>query len=386
MNADPMVVEPLLDPANIDMLQNFLLYHVIPGETMASAFPAGPTTTLLTGETLDVGVSPITFDGSGVTDADNAACNGLYNVIDTVLDPNSSPTLSPTATPTLGIVIRTVPRWFISYASNDNTVPTEAQYEALRLATEEYFLDFLTTQYAGAGLELLDAQLNLDFTLEGDDAQIPDVQYNIYMEYESAVLTFATNPNIPEEEEILSLMSSGITSAYIDNVVKGVFDSPFTQVTQAFLEFTLAPTASPKPSILSSAPSGAPSIFSGVPSNAPSIFSTAPSNAPSSSPSDAPSMISSSPSSNPTGSEPPSSEPSDLPSSVPSGTQPPSLQPSDVPSSQPTTTLTPTDAQPSATPTGVPAVPDYRMTLGKLMQRSVTRVSPLFFVRSCHAY
>ena len=348
-NADPVLINSLLDPANIGVLRSLLLYHVLPGETMTSAFTAGPTATLLSGETVNVGVSPISFDGSGVTDADNGACNGLYNVIDTVLDPNITPTLSPTLTPTLGIVIRTVPRWFISYASDDDTVPTEEQYEALRTATEEYFLNFLTTQYAGAGLELLDVRLNLDFTLEGDDAQIPDDQYNIYMEYESAVLTFATNPDVPDEEEILSLMASGITSDYIENVVQGVLDSPFTQVTMAFLEFVLAPTTSPKPSILSSSPSGAPSIFSSAPSSAP------------------------------TGSEPPSSEPSDLPSSVPTGTQPPSQLPSDIPSSQPTKTFSPTDTQPSASPTGIPVLPDYRMTLGKSLLSS-TFLSSLTYI------
>lgn len=63
---DPAYLQSLLDPANIDDLQDLLLYHVLPGATLSTEFTAGPTETLLPGETVDVGVSPLTFDDADI--------------------------------------------------------------------------------------------------------------------------------------------------------------------------------------------------------------------------------------------------------------------------------------------------------------------------------
>lgn len=102
---DPAYLEFLLDPANLDDLQDLLLYHILPGATTSTEFTAGLTETLLLGETVDVGVSPLTFDEANVITADIPACNAFIDVLDTVLTPfpipvAEEPTLAPTVPPT----------------------------------------------------------------------------------------------------------------------------------------------------------------------------------------------------------------------------------------------------------------------------------------------
>ena len=108
---DPAYLEYLMDPANLDDLQDVLLYHILPGATTSTEFTSGPTETLLVGETVDVGVSPLTFDEANVITADIPGCNGFINVVDTVLtpfpfpiqnsdpEPTSAPIVAPTSSP-----------------------------------------------------------------------------------------------------------------------------------------------------------------------------------------------------------------------------------------------------------------------------------------------
>lgn len=98
---DPAYLEFLLNPANVDVLQDLLLYHILPGATLSTEITAGPTNTLLPGRTVDVGVSPLTFDDANVETPDIPACNGLINKIDKVLTPFPVPVSAPTAPPTL---------------------------------------------------------------------------------------------------------------------------------------------------------------------------------------------------------------------------------------------------------------------------------------------
>lgn len=98
---DPAYLEFLLDPANQDELRDLLLYHLIPGATTSTEFTAGPTETLLLGEAVEVGVSPLTFDEASVITSDIPACNGFINIIGTVLTPYPLPVLDPTEIPTI---------------------------------------------------------------------------------------------------------------------------------------------------------------------------------------------------------------------------------------------------------------------------------------------
>jgi len=97
---DPAHLEFLLDPANQAELRDLLLYHLIPGATTSTEFTAGPTETLLSGEAVEVGVSPLTFDEASVITSDITACNGLINIIDAVLTPYELPVLDDTPIPT----------------------------------------------------------------------------------------------------------------------------------------------------------------------------------------------------------------------------------------------------------------------------------------------
>jgi transforming growth factor-beta-induced protein len=98
---DPDLVMFLLDPANQSELQDFLLYHILPGATLTDEFSDGPIETLLSGSTVDVTTSPLMFNDAGVVTPDVEACNGYIDVIDTVLNPfPPAPTIAPTVAPT----------------------------------------------------------------------------------------------------------------------------------------------------------------------------------------------------------------------------------------------------------------------------------------------
>ena len=89
-NVDPKILEFLLEPENILELQNFLLYHILPGATFTTAFTPGPSPTLLANFPVEVSFGPdIMFDDSNLQQSDVSASNGLFNVLDTVLDPLS---------------------------------------------------------------------------------------------------------------------------------------------------------------------------------------------------------------------------------------------------------------------------------------------------------
>lgn len=96
---DPAYLAFLLDPNNLNELQDLLLYHILPGATQSNDFEAGAFETLLLGETVDVGVSPLTFDEANVITPDIIADNGLIDKIDTVLTPFPLPTSPPTKAP-----------------------------------------------------------------------------------------------------------------------------------------------------------------------------------------------------------------------------------------------------------------------------------------------
>jgi transforming growth factor-beta-induced protein len=77
----------LVEPGNMAMLQDFVLYHILPGATLADDFPAGPQETLLAGNPVDVTLDPLLFDFRGVLEADIEACNGYIDILDGVLNP-----------------------------------------------------------------------------------------------------------------------------------------------------------------------------------------------------------------------------------------------------------------------------------------------------------
>jgi len=87
-NMDPNRLEFLVQPENISELQDVLLYHLLPRETLTTDFVAGPTATLLPSFPVEVNLSPaLTFDEGTVEDRDKPASNGVFNTLDAVLDP-----------------------------------------------------------------------------------------------------------------------------------------------------------------------------------------------------------------------------------------------------------------------------------------------------------
>lgn len=84
---DPALVEELLLPENQELLQELLLYHILPGFQPVSDLIAGPTETLLYDFTVNVGLNPVMFNDASVVMPDIMACNGIIHTIDDILTP-----------------------------------------------------------------------------------------------------------------------------------------------------------------------------------------------------------------------------------------------------------------------------------------------------------
>jgi uncharacterized surface protein with fasciclin (FAS1) repeats len=83
------VIAALLDPANIDILRDVLLYHVLPGSFPSRKIPAGMKETLLAGASVTASRNPLMFDSASVDTSNVKACNGLFYVIKSVLIPGA---------------------------------------------------------------------------------------------------------------------------------------------------------------------------------------------------------------------------------------------------------------------------------------------------------
>lgn len=87
---DAGTIQELSLPENRELLQNLLLYHIVPGMTTSSGLQAGDLSTLFIGESIGVAVNPMLLNGRAVIlQADNNACNGVFHIIDDVLVPGT---------------------------------------------------------------------------------------------------------------------------------------------------------------------------------------------------------------------------------------------------------------------------------------------------------
>jgi transforming growth factor-beta-induced protein len=84
---DPSALEYLLRPDNQELLEDLLLYHILPGVLTSSSDADGPADTLLPGALVEVGTVVFTFNGSLTSKRDIQACNGLFHLLDNVLLP-----------------------------------------------------------------------------------------------------------------------------------------------------------------------------------------------------------------------------------------------------------------------------------------------------------
>jgi len=86
-NLDPKLLEMLLQPENQELLQEFLLYHILPGYFPSDELQEGPIESLLFGNSVEVGLDPIRFDDANVVRPDTESCNGIIHIISDVLLP-----------------------------------------------------------------------------------------------------------------------------------------------------------------------------------------------------------------------------------------------------------------------------------------------------------
>lgn len=80
-------IDELLNPANKDVLQGLLLYHILGDNLLIDNFRQD-VTTLLDGATILVDRPPLQFNGETfVNRGDINTCNGIIHVVDGVLMP-----------------------------------------------------------------------------------------------------------------------------------------------------------------------------------------------------------------------------------------------------------------------------------------------------------
>jgi uncharacterized surface protein with fasciclin (FAS1) repeats len=84
---DPSYLEFLLRPENEELLEDVLMYHILPGILTSSSDVDGTSKTLLPGESVNVGTVVFTFNGILTSKRDIEACNGVFHLLDNVLLP-----------------------------------------------------------------------------------------------------------------------------------------------------------------------------------------------------------------------------------------------------------------------------------------------------------
>jgi transforming growth factor-beta-induced protein len=86
-------LDNLVLPQNINRLRDVLLYHIVPGSKLTSAFIGGLQDTLTDGK-IDVTLKPLEFNGFSLFKADITACNGYVNIVSGLLNPFGKQTMS----------------------------------------------------------------------------------------------------------------------------------------------------------------------------------------------------------------------------------------------------------------------------------------------------
>lgn len=130
------------------------------------------------------------------------------------------PTSIPVATnsPVPGVVIGV--DYYIAYVVPDLTrEPSVDEYEGLRSATNEYFVQLFTDYYqTNSEIAFLGFDSTIVTALYGDQAGKPDVRFNVDIEY-SAEVTLAGS-SLPDAAEIFDLMKSFINQQYLLDFVR----------------------------------------------------------------------------------------------------------------------------------------------------------------------
>jgi len=148
-----------------------------------------------------------------------------------------SPSAEPVAAPPAVIQVG-MGDFYMSYVTSDNTEPTEAEYEQLRQLNIDHFGGAFADAFASdPDIEFESLQLILRETRHGSSAGIPDGTFNIYMDYEDALLTFSeTSVGIPDANELFIIYKDGLTTEYLLQMRADLTGTPFATVNEGFTE------------------------------------------------------------------------------------------------------------------------------------------------------
>lgn len=92
---DPALFEFLLRPNSVELLEDILLYHILPGRYFSADLTFGAKGTLLDGASISVGSAPFRVNEVDVVFRDAVACNGVVHLIAGVLMPFTLGTCAP---------------------------------------------------------------------------------------------------------------------------------------------------------------------------------------------------------------------------------------------------------------------------------------------------
>ena len=122
--------------------------------------------------------------------------------------------------------------------------PTVAEYEQMLLRVTEWFNMFFEEFYADdPDIEFLGAETELDLTLFGANAGIPQQRYNIYMDFSFTDFIWSENSIPPSSSELFDIMRQSISTDFILEQVRTFSGSPFETTNEAF--FAASDTVAP---------------------------------------------------------------------------------------------------------------------------------------------
>jgi len=90
----PETVDFLVDPDNISVLNNILLYHVVQGIATSGSLSEGQKVQTVEGSTVSISLYPVTINNAVVVVKDILASNGVIHVVDSVLLPSTVGTVA----------------------------------------------------------------------------------------------------------------------------------------------------------------------------------------------------------------------------------------------------------------------------------------------------
>lgn len=161
------------------------------------------------------------------------------SVLDTpITNSTQSPTSAPNASDGDGNLRVSVKDIYLAYAApSADREPTSNEYAQIVNLTALFYNAILTQLYE-PNMFFIRVEPTLNITLY--QAGVPDIQFNIYMQYSAMDLVFAPKSTPPSPEDTFVSLRGSIDSDYILSYARSLTDSPFVSTNEViFRESTM---------------------------------------------------------------------------------------------------------------------------------------------------